>query len=197
MGLPQRDGARHTYGEYLTWDDGQRWELIDGVAYAMSPPPTFDHQRVVLEIAYQLRRALEGKRCEAAIAPIDVRLPKGHERDEDVSDVVQPDVLVVCDPAQIDARGVQGAPDFAGEVTSPSTASHDHVRKRRLYERAGVRELWFVHPVDRHVTVCRLAEGVYGKPDVRALEGETVVGVLDGVAIQWGPVVARLAPPPV
>jgi hypothetical protein len=37
---------------------------------------------------------------------------------------------------------------------SPSTVSHDdHVRKRRIYERAGVKEYWLVHPIDRMVTI--------------------------------------------
>jgi hypothetical protein len=30
---------RFTYGDYVTWDDGERWELIDGIPYNMSPAP--------------------------------------------------------------------------------------------------------------------------------------------------------------
>jgi Uma2 family endonuclease len=80
------------------------------------------------------------------------------------------------------------------EALSPSTASHDHILKRRLYEGAGVAELWYVHPVDRIVTIYRLLNGAYGKPDMVAFEGETPVGVLDGVVIAWAPINERLGP---
>ncbi len=125
---------------------------------------------------------------------MDVRLPKLDEVDERVDTVVQPDVLVVCDPAKLDRRGGRGAPDFGVAVLSPSTAGHDHVRKRRVYERSGVKEYWLVHPTDRLVTIYRLIEGEYGKPEIRELSGETPVAVLPGVAIVWDDLVSRLWP---
>jgi len=85
--------------------------------------------------------------------------------------------------------------DFAVEVLSPSTASHDQVRKRRIYERAGVREYWLVHPTDRIITIYRLENGEFGKPDVGELSGETPVGVLPGIAICWDGLVSRLPRP--
>ena len=197
MGLARRDDQLHTYAEYLTWPDDVRYELIDGVAYMMTPPaPTLDHQDFAGEIYFQLRQALEGKPCRVYIAPVDVRLPKANEADEFIDTVVQPDVLVVCDPDKLDRRrGVRGAPDFAVEVLSPSTASHDQVRKRRVYERAGVREYWLVHPTDRIITIYRLENGEFGKPDVGELSGETPVGVLPGVGICWDGLVSRLPRP--
>lgn len=81
------------------------------------------------------------------------------------------------------------------EVLSPSTASHDHLLKRRVYERAGVPEYWLVHTVDRFVTIYRLVEGAYGKPDIRELTGQTEIAVLPGVAIAWDELVARLPQP--
>ena len=90
---------------------------------------------------------------------------------------------------------MRGAPDLVVEVLSPGTASHDHVRKRRVYERAGVREYWLVHPNDRMLTIYRLADGQYGKSEVCYLTGETPVGVLPGVVIAWDALVARLSPP--
>ena len=189
-----RDREHHTYGEYLHWPDDVRYELIDGVAYLMAPAPTLDHQDVAGEIYRQLANALEGKPCRAFIAPIDVRFPKVGEADEQVDTVLQPDVLVVCDSSKLDRRGVRGAPDLVVEVLSPGTSSHDHVRKRRVYERAGVAEYWLVHPLDRMVTVYRLLGGEYGKPDGFDLSGETPVGVLPDVVIQWDALVERLTP---
>ena len=194
MSLARRDETLHTYADYLGWPEDVRYELIDGVAYLMAPAPDLAHQDVAGEIYYQLRQALAGKPCRAYVAPVDVRLPKAGERDELIDTVVQPDVLVVCDEDRLDRRGVRGAPDLVVEVLSPSTAGHDQVRKRRVYERAGVREYWLVHPTDRVVTVYRLGADGYGKPDVQQLAGTTPVGILPGVEIAWDALVARLPP---
>ncbi len=189
----ERDAEPHSYGEYLSWPEDLRYELIDGTAYLMSPAPSLDHQEIAGEVYRQLANQLEDQLCRPFIAPVDVRLPKANEQDADIDTVVQPDVLVVCDPEQLDYRGVRGAPDFVVEVVSPGTAFHDHQRKRAIYERAGVKEYWLVDPVERFITIYRLGEAGYGKPDIQPLEAETTVGVLPGVSIQWDALVARLA----
>lgn len=194
MSLAKRDSIQHTYADYLSWPEDTRYELIDGIAYAMAPAPTLDHQDIAGEIYAQLHNALKGKPCRPFIAPVDVRLPKTNEADAQTDTVVQPDVLVVCDPDKLDRRGVRGAPDFVVEVLSPATASHDHVLKRRAYERAGVQEYWLVHPNDRIVTIYQLVEGEYGKPDVQELVGATPIATLPGIAIVWDDVVSRLSP---
>ena len=194
MVLKARDPAIHTYGEYLRWPDTPRYELLDGIAYAMSPAPLIAHQQIVAHIARVLGNALVGQPCQALVAPVDVRLSHGDEADESIDTVVQPDVLVVCDPTRIDRRGVRGAPDLVVEVLSPSTAAHDQLRKRRVYERAGVREYWLVHPTDRMVTVYRLQAGEFGKPDVFELKGATPVAVLPGVEVAWDDLLERLGP---
>ena len=192
MGLPRRDLEHHSYGDYLAWPEDVRYELIDGIAYAMSPAPTVSHQEVLLGLYRQIDEALDASACRVLIAPLDVRLPRGDEADEVVDTVVQPDLLVVCDPARIDERGVRGAPDWIIEVLSPATAAHDQVVKRDLYERAGVREYWLVHPTDRIVTVYRLENGRYGRPDIAELIGETAPQAVPGVVIDWARVTRRL-----
>lgn len=99
---------------------------------------------------------------------------------------------MVCDPNKLDRRGVRGAPDWVVEVLSPSTAGHDQIRKLKLYERHGVREYWLIHPVDRVLTVYRLIDGEYGKPELYELQGETAVSVLPEIVIQWDDLAARL-----
>jgi Uma2 family endonuclease len=195
MSLALRDHKHHTYGHYRQWPDDVRYELIDGHAYLMAPSPTLDHQEVAGEIYFQLRQALAGKPCRAFIAPVDVRLPKGDEADDQIDTVVQPDVLVVCDETKLDRRGVRGAPDLVVEVLSPSTASHDQLRKRSIYERAGVPEYWLVHPTDRVLSIYRPTTGGYGKPEIHELKGSTPVGVLPGVSITWDDLVDRLPKP--
>ncbi len=154
--------------------------------------PDLAHQEIVGEVFRQLGNALQGKTCRPFVAPFDVRLPRAGEADQQTTTVVQPDVLVVCDPARLDRRGVRGAPELVVEVLSPATASHDQVRKRRVYERAGVRKFWLIHPADRIVIIYRLQAGAYGKPDIPELTGATPVGVLEGVETAWDALVARL-----
>jgi Uma2 family endonuclease len=158
----------------------------------MSPAPDLVHQRFVGEIFFQLRAALAESPCQPFVAPVDVRLPKGDESDGAVDTVVQPDVFVVCDPARLDRRGVRGAPEFAVEVLSPATAGHDHVAKRHVYQRAGVREYWLVHPVDRIVTIYRREGSGYAPPVVQELAGTTAVEALPGVVIDWNEISARI-----
>lgn len=195
MGLQQRDTRHYRYADYLGWPDDVRYELIDGIAWLMTPAPTRRHQELVGELYFQVREALEGRPCRAYVAPFDVRLPRRNEADADVDTVVQPDVLVVCDPAKLDDRGLRGAPDWVIEVLSPATAGHDQTRKLAAYERAGVPEVWLVHPSDLVLTIYRLEDGRYGRPLIQEFEGVTP-SLLDGVAIDWPRVLERLSPSP-
>jgi Uma2 family endonuclease len=189
MSLALRDQQCHTYAEYCTWPEDVRYELIDGQAYAMSPGPNRRHQELVVEMLRQVADALEGSPCRTYVAPFDVRLPRGNEADDDIDTVVQPDIMVVCDRAKLDDRGCRGAPDWVIEVLSPSSASHDQILKRALYERHGVREYWLIHPVDLIVTVYRLVDGTYGKPDIFELKDTLACGILPEVVIDWARVV--------
>lgn len=185
MGLPIKDQTRHTYRDYLTWPEGERYELINGQAYAMAPAPRRIHQEIAGEIFRQIANALESSRCRVYIAPFDVRLPTEREADEAIDTVVQPDISVICDPTRLDERGCRGAPDWIIEVLSPATAAHDQIIKRDLYERHGVREYWLVHPADRLVMVYCHQDGNYGKPAVHELEGHLAATILPEITIAW------------
>lgn len=171
MGLPQflEDDStrRHTYREYLTWPEEVRVELIEGEVFDMSPAPNRSHQRLSMELSLIIANLLKGAPCEVYAAPFDVRLPEAGEAADQASTVVQPDISVICDPTRLDDAGCVGAPDLVIEILSPWTAAKDQVRKRRLYERHGVREYWLVHPTDRTVRIYRLgADGLFGKDEV-------------------------------
>ena len=168
--------ARYTYADYCAWDDGERWELIGGKAYSMAPAPTTGHQGVQAELLSQLRVFLRGKKCRAFGAPVDVRL--NAEGGDDT--VVQPDILVVCDPSKLeDKKSVIGAPDLIIEILSPSTERHDRGVKFELYQKSGVHEYWIVDPRSKMVFVHLLHEGKYitqpyydnGNVPVETLEG--------------------------
>src|SRR6185437_1505828 len=159
MTLPLRDAFHHTYADYFSWNDEERYELINGIAY---------------------------------VKPFDVRLPKAGEADDLIDTVVQPDVLIVRDLSKLDDRGMRGAPDWIAEVLSPTTARHDEVIKIPVYERAGVLEVWLIHPVERALTVYRLRNGRYTRPIILELKGRTAITALPGVSIDWGRILRML-----
>ncbi len=181
-----------TYADYRDWPDDERWELIDGVAYAMAPAPTISHQTLAGQLFRQIDQALDGTPCRTLIAPVDVLLPAANEVDEQVTTVVQPDILVVCDPAKVTENHIRGAPDWIIEVLSPATARHDHLTKRALYERAGVREYWLVHPVDRVITLYTLKDGLYGGPEIVEMAGERSPAIFPEIVIRWQAVLDKL-----
>lgn len=156
MSLAQEDKG-YTYADYCVWDDGERWELIEGVPYAMSPAPTPAHQGISGNIHNQLYNFLKDKPCKLFTAPFDVRL----NADDDDNTVVQPDLVVICDRSKIDDKGCSGAPDMVIEILSPSTVRHDRIVKLELYRHAGVREYWIVDPDTKTAQVCTLENGRY------------------------------------
>ena len=152
--IANQQQARYTVADYLNWPGDERWELIAGEVYNMSPAPTVKHQSIVGDFYNQLKQQLKGKSCVPYVAPLDVVLSD--------NDVVQPDVLVVCDPAKITEKNIQGAPDLVVEVLSPSTALKDMREKKALYERFGVREYVVIDPLEEYVQrFCLQNDGHY------------------------------------
>lgn len=150
--------GRYSVADYKSWTDGQRRELIDGVIYNMSPAPRIGHQELPGALYTSLRTFLEGKQCIPFLAPVDVYLSE-EEDDEESDNVVQPDIMVVCDLSKIHDDGIHGSPDLVIEVLSPSTTHKDLGEKRNLYEQALVREYWLLNPDTGAALVWRLDGG--------------------------------------
>ena len=175
----------YTFADYLKWNDGKRYELIDGQVYILAPAPSPEHQRISGELYRQISNYLLDKDCQVFAAPFDVRLPEGEERDEEILTIVQPDILVVCDKSKLDQRGLKGAPDMVIEIVSPSTAGRDRGLKRDLYERNGVREYWLVDYSNKTIEVYLLNKGnSYGKPVVYSAEEKVPVNIFEGLEIE-------------
>ena len=176
---------RFTYGDYLTWPEDERWELLNGIAYNMTPAPSRKHQEISGQLHTLFNNYLKGKPCRVYAAPFDVRLPQMQESDEQISTVVQPDIVVVYDKNKLDDRGCQGSPDLVVEITSPSTFQKDLKEKFNLYERAGILEYWIVYPEQNTLAVFHLTnEGKYSRPEVYTEQDSVVVGIFADLIIE-------------
>lgn len=179
---------RYTWSDYLTWPDEERWEIIGGVPYAMSPAPSTRHQSVVVNLLAKLSQQLAGNRCRPFIAPTDVRLSE--------TDVVQPDILIVCDPVRVLASHIEGAPDVGIEVLSPTTSTKDLREKKALYERSGIREYVVVDPLEQYALRFVHDEARYDSGTVFGPNEKLALATLEGIEVALWEVFELPAPPP-
>ena len=164
-------------------DDGNRYEIIDGIPYLMAAP--FEqHQAILGEIFYRLRLYLEGKRCDLRMSPYDVRLALYGEAEDEEINVVQPDIMVFCEKSKIDIKGAIAAPDIAIEILSPSSIKNDRYRKFKLYEKAGVKEYWIVDGSSKTVDVFVLEGEKFSLRELLSEEDVITSTVLEGLGIR-------------
>ena len=137
---------RYSFADYLTWFDNKRRELYEGFINIMAAPRR-KHQKISGNIFLIIGSFLKNKKCEVYSAPFDVRLPEnGEKNNKKIYTVVQPDIVVVCDPKKLDDKGCIGAPDLIVEITSPSTGKRDLKDKFLIYQKHGVKEYWVANP---------------------------------------------------
>lgn len=182
--LVSKADKKYTYKDYLTWSDDERWELIAGVPFNMTPAPSRKHQKILRELVKLYATYLTGKTCEVYHAPFDVRLPEASEQDESIDTVVQPDLVVICDRSKLDDRGCNGAPDLVVEILSPHTAKRDMEEKFLLYERVKVREYWIIDPHNNTVLVYKLEDNnKYGRHKTFSREDALKPGIFEDMEI--------------
>ena len=90
-----------TFADYKSWAEDERWEIVDGEPYNMTPSPSTKHQEVLGELHRLFSVYLHGKTSRVYLSPFDVRLPEKDELDEEIQTVVQPELTIIC------IRGVQ------------------------------------------------------------------------------------------
>ena len=143
----------YTEDDYYNLPENVRAELIDGQFYDMAAPSRI-HQEILSSLHLEIGNYLRSKKgsCKIYPAPFSVKLFDNRKT------VVEPDISVICDPNKLTDQGCTGAPDWIIEIISPSTSSHDYVRKLNLYMDAGVKEYWIVDPAKKSVYVYHLEE---------------------------------------
>ncbi len=139
------------YEEFLkmTENSDLRYEYIDGEVYLLSSP-IYSHQVCVSELLAAFHSWFKGKKCRALTSPFDVTLIKS----KDNINVVQPDIIIICDTENIDAAGkYKGTPTLVVEVLSKSTRRKDMLKKLDLFMQTGVREYWMADPDKKEVSI--------------------------------------------
>ena len=163
-----------TVQDYYRLDDDRRVELINGVFYDMATP-SVEHQLIVTQIwnaFYNYIQKNKGK-CIPIVAPFDVQV-KG-----DNYNIVEPDVMIICDKNKIQGNKVFGKPDLVVEVVSKTSAAHDRIRKLNIYFEAGVREYWIVDPIQNEIIVYEFTGEEYTKKEY-SISSTVPVGIYDG-----------------
>jgi prevent-host-death family protein len=193
--LKYKSTKRISYEEYmeLVESSDQRYELIDGEVYLLASP-SFQHQVVVNEILGRFYNYFKGKPCRSLAAPLDIRLFGFATKFEEDPNVVQPDVVVICDPEMVNEDGrYEGIPTLVVEVLSPSTKSKDMVAKLNLYMKSGVSEYWIVDIKSKTILQYSFSE----KRDIKSLtnlkEEDTIKSTaFDGLEIPLKDIFAEI-----
>jgi Uma2 family endonuclease len=141
----------YTYNEWKHWQD--RWELIDGVPYAMSPSPLPKHQRIATALSFEFELILRKAKCSCSVyQPIDYKVA------EDT--ILQPDLLIVCKP--INKAFLDFPPALVVEILSPSTAMKDRNNKFTIYQQQQIPYYLIVDTDKEIIEVYSLnEEGIY------------------------------------
>lgn len=151
----------YTYADYLLWKLEERVELIKGKIFKMSPAPNRKHQDISFALTGAFFTTFRHKKCKVYTAPFDVRIPRESKENKEIYTVVQPDLCVICDENKLDDRGCIGAPDLVIEILSPGNSKKEMKQKYELYEEAGIKEYWVIHPLDEMVWIYLLENGKY------------------------------------
>ena len=139
----------YTVEEWEKWED--KWELIEGIPYAMSPLPVPLHQTICGNLFSILKNALEDcKQCK-------VYLPLDYKISEDT--ILQPDILVVC--GEIKNKYLDFPPALVAEILSPSTALKDRHSKFSIYEQQGIFYYLIIDPVKNILEIYALNDKKY------------------------------------
>jgi Uma2 family endonuclease len=141
----------YTYNEWKLWEG--KWELIDGIPYAMSPSPLPRHQKVAAELRYELTSALKKSKCDKCNAydPLDYKITD--------DTILIPDILIVCD--EIKKPYLDFAPSLVVEILSPSTALKDRNTKYQLYEQQQIKYYLIIDTDTREIEIYELKDDKY------------------------------------
>lgn len=168
MSIQRNENKHYTFQDFLSWDEGSRYEIFDGVPVLLASPTT-KHQGVVSFLTIAFGMYFKGEKCRVFPSPFTVRFSDIDDYDN-ADNVFEPDLSIICNKHQLDKFGCQGAPKLIVEVLSPSTSRNDRIQKYNAYQKFGVPEYWIVDPLNETVEVYVLDGGIYQRGNVYGRE---------------------------
>ena len=157
--------------------DGERYhEVWDGELY-VPPIARMSHQGMVNDLAFALSAVVRQPRLGSVYPGLNVSdLGSGWVRNFRCPDVA---VYLNANPAINHDTHMQGGPDFAVEIISPSEDPH---AKLDFYAKVGTRELLIIHHLDRfELELLRLTDGVLASVGRALPGGDTLTAESVGV----------------
>ena len=139
----------YTYDDYLHWEG--KWEIIEGIPYAMSPAPGPKHQRIAVNLSTVFALALKNCKACTVYQPLDYLLQN--------DTVLQPDMLIVCD--EIEKKFLDFPPGLVAEILSPATALKDRHTKYSLYQSQAIPYYIIIDPDAEEAEVHALENSAY------------------------------------
>lgn len=118
---------RMSIKEYLEWEPQQdlRHEYINGEVFAMTGG-TLAHNDITLNLYRTLYPQVRSRGCRINVADVKVQVTTN-------SPYYYPDVVVSCDPQDLNARKFIQSPTIIAEVLSPGTSARDRGEKFTNY----------------------------------------------------------------
>jgi len=158
-----------------------RMEYINGEIFILGSP-SFFHQAILGDLYSIFKEYFKGKKCKPIIAPFDVHFRK---IDIEVPDVMQPDLVVLCDlENNINEKGrYLGTPTLTLEILSPNTKSKDMALKLNTFMSSGVSEYWIVDPDNRRITIYTFVDYQIDKTEVYKKNETAKSEIFEGLLI--------------
>jgi Uma2 family endonuclease len=133
---------------------GVRLELVNGEV-AGSPSPSPRHSHVVVNLITILNNHILDRDLGELHQDVDTILDRFNVR--------RPDVLFFAKSRThlIGSKAIEGPPDLAVEVISPSSVEVDRQDKFAQYREAGVAHYWIIDPAIKTIETWKLEGGQY------------------------------------
>lgn len=149
----QYGGKKVSYEEFMEICEKStlRMEFINGEIILLTSP-SISHQEILGRLYLIFHEYFKKEKCRVFLAPFDVHCRK---RDIDEPDVMQPDLLVVCDLDNnvTDEDRYMGTPTLCLEILSNNTRNRDMIDKLNTYRLSGVKEYWIIDPIQNNIMV--------------------------------------------
>ncbi len=141
----------YSYDDYKLWDGD--WELMNGIAVAMSPAPMRIHQSLASNIIKVLGNQIEECEICEVLGEVDYKVNE--------NTLLRPDIVLTC--GETHEMYLTKAPEIIVEIISPSTARRDEHYKFDIYEKEKVKYYIIIYPDDLKAKVFKLDSKTYDK----------------------------------